>query len=176
MPEVSRSDVARDLSPPAVAPEFDLPELPERASPASNPALNGLGEAVGRRVGTAVAGVRRLPQQIDKLRSKIHLVDRQSSTMKTAAELRDAAGQRISEFTDQAGQYTHEVADRANRRMDELKQRLQWRVDELRRSARRWMADAQHWETERPLQVIAGCAAAAFLLGVALRVRRSYRD
>src|ERR1700751_1918604 len=86
MAEASRTDVAgsnihysmeaREDYQTMVEPRLDLPELPEAASIASNPALNRSAEVVGRGVGNAVAGVRRLPQQFEKLRSRIYVVPR----------------------------------------------------------------------------------------------------
>lgn len=196
MAETSRPNVAgRNMHNPAgawdpgVPPDarLDEPELPERASPASNPALNRSAEAVGRGVGTAVAGVRRLPQQLDKLRSRIHLVpgreraagamaDIKDSALETAADWRNAAEDTLGELKGRAETYRYEVADRTNRSLEELRHRTQWRIVELRRTARQWLVIARHWESEQPLQVIGSCVAAAFVAGVALRVWRSNHD
>lgn len=193
MAEASRPNVAgRNMHNPAGArdPEvlpgtrLDPPELPERASPASNPALNRSAQAVGRGVGTAVAGVRRLPQQLDKLRSRIHLVpgresaagamaDIKDSALETAADWRNAAEDTLGEFKDRAESYSYQVADRTNRSLEELRRRTEWRIAKLRRTARQWLVIARHWESEQPLRVIGCCAAAAFVAGVALRIWRS---
>ncbi len=193
MAEASRPNVAgRNMHNPAGArdPEvlpgtrLDPPELPERATPASNPALNRSAEAVGRGVGTAVAGVRRLPQQLDKLRSRIHLVpgresaagamaDIKDSALETAADWRNAAEDTLGEFKDRAESYSYQVADRTNRSLEELRRRTEWRIVALRRTARQWLVIARHWESEQPLRVIGSCAAAAFVAGVALRIWRS---
>jgi|SRR5579871_1122594 len=160
------------------------PELPETASPASNPALNRSAEAVGRSVGTAIAEARRLPQRIEKLRSRIHLVPQREmmreplqnltdSAIETAAQWRDAAEDTLDELKDRAGSYTHEVAERTTRGWGELQRRIDVRTVELRRSARRWVSATRNWQRERPLQVIGVCAAAAFAAGVALRIWRS---
>jgi len=196
MGEASRPNVAgRTMHNPAGARDHELPfdarldrpELPEQASPATNPALNRSAEAVGRGVGTAVAGVRRLPQQLDKLRSRIHLVparksagatiaDIKDSALETAADWRNAAEDTIGEWKDRAESYTYEVADQTNRRLEELRRGTEWRIVELRRAVRHWLVMARHWESERPLQVIGSCAAVAFVAGVALRIWRSNRD
>ncbi|HZP24186.1 MAG TPA: hypothetical protein VFB04_12105 [Terriglobales bacterium] len=160
------------------------PELPQTASPANNPALNRSAEALGRGMGVAVAEARRLPQRIDKLRSRIHLVpqrqavrepllDLTDSAIETAAQWRDAAEDTLEELRDRAGSYTHEMADRTNRSWGELQHHLDLRTVQLRRSARRWLMTTRQWQRERPLQVIGVCAAAAFAAGVALRIWRS---
>jgi len=191
MAKASRPNVAGHNMPnPAGAGDSDVlhdPELPQRTSRASNPALNRSAQAVGRGVGTAVAGVRRLPQQLDKLRSRIHLVpgresaagamaDIKDSALETAADWRNAAEDTLGELKDRAETYSYEVVDRTNRRLEELRRRTEWRIVELRRTARQWLVIARHWESERPLQVIGSCAAAALVAGVALRVWRSNRD
>ncbi len=186
MPEASRTEVpSRDVKYPTGAPEaqdlsskavqLDLPELPKSAAPATNPALNRSAEALGRGVGTAVAGVRRLPQQLDKLRSRIHLVPRhemseiRESAFETAADWRDAAEDSIEEWKNRTELYTRDVADRTNRRLGVLQRRMETRIVEMRRTVRKWAS-------EQPLQVIASCAAAGFVAGVALRIWRSNND
>jgi ElaB/YqjD/DUF883 family membrane-anchored ribosome-binding protein len=157
-----------------------LPELPERGTPANNPALTRSAEAVGRSVGTAVAGVRELPRHIDKLRSRLQVVGRKGSSpafmRDTVDELRAAAENKASELKDQVESYTYGAANRASSRLAELRQRAQWRINLLRVSTRRWIGEARHWEYERPFRVIAISAAAAFTLGVALRIWRSNSD
>jgi len=197
MAEASRNDAAgRDIQyppgtrgehGPAGEPRLDLPELPETATPANKPVLNRSAEAVGRGVGSAVAGVRRLPKQFDKLRSRIHLVpSRQGSpgaaeeirdaAVEAAAEWRDAAEDTVSELTHRVRKYTHDASESANRRWDDLQRRAEWRISELRRDARKWVATAGRWPSERPLYVIGACAAISFAAGVAIRIWRSNRD
>ena len=187
MAEASRSDaVKRDInyppgtregSGPAEQPRLEVPELPQSASPASNPALNRSAEMVGRGVGTAVASVRRLPQQFGKLRSRIHLVPRggaaaeeiRDAAIEAAAEWRDAAEDTVSELTHRVKRYTHEASEEADRRWSVFRRQAEWRIRLLRRDVRRW-------QSERPELVIAVCAAAAFAAGVALRIWRSNHD
>jgi ElaB/YqjD/DUF883 family membrane-anchored ribosome-binding protein len=164
-------------------PRLDLPELPEVATPASSPALNRSAEVVGRSMGNAVAGVRRLPQQFDKLRSRIHVVPRRPTGRQPAediqevvADWRDAAEDTVSELTHRVKNYTNEVSDTAHRGWADFRRQVGCRISVLRRDARRQLAAVRHWESERPLQVIAGCAAAGFVTGVALRIWRSNRD
>lgn len=160
-------------------------ELRESASPASNPALNRSAEVVGLGVGTAVAGVRRLPQQLDKLRSRIHLVP--SGSGAAAQEIRDAAvdaavawqnaaEDTVSELTHRVEKYTYEASEGANRRRYYLRRQIEWRIGALQQQARQCLATARRWGSERPGLVIGACAAAAFAAGVALRVWRSNHD
>jgi len=197
MAEPSRADAARrDVKYPTGAPEssypeapvdrLNLPELPESASLATNPTLNRSAEAVGRRVGTAVAGVRRLPQQLERLRSRIHLVpkaeraeeaisDIKDSAVEAAADWRDAAEDSVAELKDRAQIYSYEITERTNRRLEDLRRRAEWRLDVLRRGARAWLEAARQWEMDQPLQLVRGCLAAGFVAGVALRIWRSSR-
>ncbi len=183
MPEASRTgSPKRDVKYPSADPEgrdvssktapLDLPGLPESASPASNPALNRSAEALGRGMGTAVAGVRRLPRQLDKLRSRIHVVPRhdmseiRESALEAAADWRDAAEDSIAEWKNRAELYAQDVAGHTNRRLEVLQRRMAANIATIRRKARRW-------EWDQPLKVIATCAAAGFVAGVALRIWRS---
>jgi ElaB/YqjD/DUF883 family membrane-anchored ribosome-binding protein len=160
----------------------NLPELP---APASNPAWNRSAEAVGRSVGTAVSEVRRLPRRLDDLRSRIHLVSlsagesahgiRNSAEAK-AAELRDAAELGLLELADKAAVYTSEMGWRASSRLDHLRREARWRLEAVRTIARHRVTDVRRWQPERPLQVIAVSASAAFAVGVLLRIWRSNRD
>jgi ElaB/YqjD/DUF883 family membrane-anchored ribosome-binding protein len=156
------------------------------ASPASSPALNRSAAAVGRGVGTAVAGVRRLPHQFDKLRSHIHLVPRREaaaavsemydSACEAAADWRDAAEETAVELKARAETYTHEASERSNRMVEDLRRRIEMRTDTLRRGTRAWVETARQWEAHQPLKFVAGCAMLTFAAGVALRVWRSSHD
>jgi ElaB/YqjD/DUF883 family membrane-anchored ribosome-binding protein len=162
------------------------PELHELASAASSPALNRSAEAVGRGVGTAVAGVRRLPQQFDKLRSRIHLVSRREtaaavseicdSAWEAAADWRDAAEETAAELKARAETYTHEASARSNRTIEQLRRRMGMQIDALRRGSRAWVETARQWEAQQPLKFVAGCALVAFAAGAALRIWRSSHE
>jgi hypothetical protein len=196
MTKVSRNDAAErsphqatetpDLRDVAGAPPLDPPELRQVARPANNPALNRSAEVVGRGVGTAVAGVRRLPQQFDKLRSRIHLVpgpeaaaavsEIYDSALEAAADWRDAAEETAVELKARAETYTWEATEHSHRRLEHLRRQTEWRIDELRRGTRAWLETARQWEAQKPLKFIAGCAMIAFAAGVALRIWRSGHD
>ncbi|HUI83609.1 MAG TPA: hypothetical protein VL240_05265 [Candidatus Binatia bacterium] len=161
-----------------------LPELPVRASASRNSRapLNRSAEAVGRSVGTAVAGVRRFPRQIGRLRSRIHLVTEESgaaatsirdSAMEKAAQWRRAAESGASELAGTAEQYRAAVGERATEKLQQLRQQIAGKVEGLRSTARRRIADARHWRLEQPLRVLAVCAGVAVVAGAALRVWRS---
>src|SRR6185312_10776749 len=69
------------------------PELPETSAVrASNAQLNRSAEAVGRRVGNAVAGVRSIPQQVARLRARIHVEDRDPEPDRNSASVAEVAG------------------------------------------------------------------------------------
>ena len=159
-----------------------LPELP---APASNPAWNRSAEAVGRSVGTAVSEVRRLPRRLDDLKSRIHLVGRESgvsahdirnSAEAKAAELRDAAELGLLELADKAAVYTSEIGWRAGNRLDHLRREARWKLEAVRTIVRNRAGDVRRWKPERPLQVIVVSVSAAFAVGVLMRIWRSNRD
>ena len=189
MAEVWRTSAETPESSTNVTPTEDaavaayLPEqLPELPAPASNPAWNRSAEAVGRGMGTAVNEVRRLPRRLDDLRSRIHLVARESahdvrnSAEATATELRDAAELGLLELADKAAVYTSEMGWRAGNRLDHLRREARWKLEAVRAIVRYRAANVRRWRPERPLQVIVVSASAALALGVLLRVWRSNRD
>jgi hypothetical protein len=174
---------------PAESQREDLPALPATATTsrayAVNPALNRSAEAVGRSVGTAVAEVRRLPRQLGRLKSRIHLVgesasaaaeDLRSSAEEKAAGLRDAAEVGLLELADKASLYTSEMGGRASERIESLRREAWWKLAAVRTIVRHRAAELRRWEPERPLQVIVVSASAAFALGVMLRIWRSSND
>lgn len=161
------------------------PALPETAQPANSPALNRSAEAIGRGVGTAVSGVRQIPRQFDRLRSRIYLVsdntaasmaDLRDSAEARATEWRDAAEMGLLELADKASVYTSTIRGRANGRLREFRRHAGHRLGALRHNAQQRLEDAGDWRPQRPLQVIAASAGAAFVVGVMLRVWRSSHD
>jgi len=195
MAEVSRDDAVKrnpqhsaetpDLKNPAGEPPLTPAELAE-PSQASSPALNRSAEVVGKGVGTAVAGVRRLPQQFDKLRSRIHLVPRREaaatvseiydSAMEAAADWRDAAEETAAELKARAETYTREATERSNQTMEHLRRQAGMGIDALRRGTRAWLETARQWEAQEPLKFVAGCAMIAFAAGAVLRIWRSSHE
>jgi ElaB/YqjD/DUF883 family membrane-anchored ribosome-binding protein len=159
-----------------------LPPGDSESRSAGNATLNRSAEMVGRSVGTAVAGIRSLPDQFDRLRSRIHLVKKNAgesaaelrdSAEAKAAEWRDAAEVGLLELADKAAAYTETIRSRADSRMEEVRRNAWYRLNEIRRTTRLRMVQAREWKPERPLQVIMICAGAAFALGAILRIWRS---
>ena len=167
-----------------IEPLFELPETSAVAAPgrSSNAQLNRSAEAVGRGVGNAVAGVKRLPRQFDRLRSRIHLVSPDTSaeasvrTSEVIGEWRDAVESGASELSAAATRYRSVFADRGSQRMRDLKWRAERRLFALRRDLRHRMDKVRRMASEEPMRFIVGCAGAGFAIGVALRVWRSNHE
>jgi hypothetical protein len=165
-----------------------LPELPEtsvvaNSGRASNAHLNRSAEAVGRTVGNAVAGVKSIPQQFDRLRSRIHLVDRypepegySTSLAEVAEDWRDAVEDSVSEMSEAANRYRVEFLDRACERLVAFRHYSERGYFTLRRDLNHRLEKVGRVSREEPKQFIAICAVAAFALGVAMRVRRSNHE
>ncbi len=164
----------------------NLPKLPETSevSPPGrtmNASLNRSAEAVGRGMGNAVAGVRGLPQQFERLRSKIHVVRRsdgdvpelKGSAADVVGDWRDAAESGVSELKHTAQRYRSQIAERASQRLGDLRVRGLRNYFALRRAAQHRVEKLGRLQREEPLQMIAVYAAAAFVAGIALRVWRS---
>ncbi len=148
--------------------------LPEHS--ATTPALSRSAEAVGRGVGTAVAGVRQLKSRLQVVggregRGGVAAV--KDAAANKAAELREAAETRVSELTNTASAYGVELTEAASNRLQELRSNLSRKVSDVRTTARVRLAQAREWQPEQPLRVILTVAAAAFALGVVLRLWRS---
>ena len=188
MPEVVRADTPpRDVQyPPDFTHTSDVSDVNGRRQPASpvssvNPALNRSAEAVGRRLGTAVAEVRRLPRQ---LRSRIQLA-RENAASKVAelrgaaetkaASLRDAAEVGLLELADKAAVYTSAAGTRRASRMQRLRRVAMCRLDSLRHQLRRGVSGVGAWQPEDPLRVLLVGASAGFAVGVILRIWRGSR-
>lgn len=165
-----------------------LPELPETsvvAAPgrSSNAQLNRSAEALGRGMGNAVAGVKNLPRQFDRLRSRIHLVRPEppcgslvGAGSDVAGDWRDVVESGASEAVRTARRYRSVIADRASQRLQELRWRAERRLYALQRDLRHRADKVRRTSSEAPLQFIAGCAGAAFVVGVTLRIWRSNHD
>ena len=192
MAEVVRADTPpRDVQyPPDFTPISDVSNesrLREstgaaRTATAVSPALNRSAEVVGRGLGTAVAEVRRFPQQ---LRSRLHVVgenaasraaELRSAAETKAASLRDAAEIGLLELADKAALYTSATGTRRGNRLQRLRRVALCRLDALRHDVRRGMAGVRAWEPDDPLRVLLVGASAGFALGVILRVWRGSRD
>lgn len=156
------------------AERLQQPELPEYATAktrAVSPQLNRSAEKVGRSVGTAVAGVKNLPERV---RSRLHIVGREGGS------LRDTAAQTVEDWRDEAEHRVLELSEDADRYSRHLQNKFRMRLWQLRRRAFQLRFTAQHrFEVARrdqPLRLIGACAGAAFALGIALRIWRSNSD
>ena len=151
---------------------------PERSI---NPQLNWSAEALGRGMGNAVASVKSLPLQFERLRSKIHLVHSENDSLLTSSgevvgEWRDAVESSVAEAAETAIKYRSVLAEVASRRMQELRWRGERRYFAVRRDLHYRLDKLRRLSSEEPLQFIAGCAGAAFVLGLALRIWRSSHE
>ena len=148
------------------------PELPVSAAGTperpSNPQLIRSAEALGRGVGSAVAGVKSLQQQFDRLRSKIHLVNATDASQQLTRSAAEAA--------ETAGKYQSIMSEVASRQIQELRRRGERSYFALRRDMRHRLDKIRRLSFEEPLRFVAGCAGAALVLGVALRVWRSNHE
>lgn len=165
-----------------------LPELPETSAVAapgrtSNAQLNRSAEAVGRGMGNAVAGMKSLPRQFDRLRSRIHLVSpgtasgyRSSTASEVAGEWRDAVEGGASQLSATAARYRSLIANRGSLRTQELRRRAERRLFALRRDLRHRGDKVRRMAYEQPVQFIVGCAGIGFAIGMALRIWRSNHE
>jgi ElaB/YqjD/DUF883 family membrane-anchored ribosome-binding protein len=220
MADLSRSDIPNEFTtdpgetqlpePAAAGAEVALPgtpgdhRLPEAASPAINPRLNRSAAAIGHGVGTAVAGMRNLPRQLDEARARLFLVGGRAqknaralgsdlvdgaahraqwfreSAVETASELRGAAATRLHEFGDAATSRASELAAMANELWLRFQKVTARNLDDAQWRARRRTSDlvsrVRQFAEDEPARFLMRTAGVAFVLGIALRIWRSNRD
>ena len=166
---------------------------PERELPEAGSRLNRTAEQVGRTLGKMVSQARRAPESA---RRRLHLVrDRaQAAGMKasnSASSLTDTAQQRVRAIAEEGqrrgaqlldaaearGRVLLDKADALAARANQVKQQVEDRSREFRQAARlraqQARIKAQRVVSERPLHVLGGVAAAAFITGISLRIVRS---
>ena len=106
-------------------------------------------------------------------RAQSRLREFTATAQQLAEDLMDLAEERGRLFLDKADELGQQVCDRTS----ELKQELDERTRELRVNARMRVEDVkfrgERVVRERPLHVLGGIAAAAFILGVSLQIVRS---
>jgi hypothetical protein len=120
-----------------------------------------------------------LPQQFDRLRSRIHLVGvpgPERDFEELAGDWRDAVESSVSEMTETAKRYRAEFLGRANLRLYNLKHQGERHYYSLRRNLRHRLDKGRRLSSEQPLQFLAVCVGTAFALGVALRIWRSNHE
>ena len=135
---------------------------PDRTLPPGNTGdarLNEAAEQIGATVGRAVRTVKELPDQLGSLKDRFTVIRGrgQAATTEKARELTDAATEQARELKDAASERARELRRAAGEQIQKTRRRIAGIVDEY------------------PLQVIAGAAGIAFLLGITLRVWRSNR-
>lgn len=91
-------------------------------------------------------------------------------------EWRDALESGVAQAAGTARTYRSIMAELANRQMLELRRRSERRYFALRRDLHHRLDKISRLSSEEPLHFIAGCAGAAFVLGVVLRVWRSNHE
>lgn len=169
---------------PTTEPLSELPKATKVEAPelSGNPHLNRSAQALGRGMGNAVAGVKNLPRQFDRLRSSIHLVrdtdasEYLTSSGEVAGKWRDAVESGVAEAAETARKYQSIMSEAASRQVQELRNRSVRRYFAARRNLRHRLEKISRLSFEEPLRFVAGCAGAAFMLGVALRVWRSNHE
>lgn len=178
------------IIPEGINPERQLPEAGSRR-------LNRTAEQIGGTLGKVVSQVQRAPESA---RRRLHLVrDRAqeagTNASSSASTLADTAQQRVRAVTEKAQQRGAELLDAAEvrgrvlldkanavgrdvaARAKQVKQQVEDHSREFHQAARLRVQEArikaQRVVSERPLHVLGGIAAAAFITGVSLRIVRS---
>ena len=148
-------------------PEIDTLE-PERELPAAtartNPRLNDAAEAIGGALGSATRQVQNVRDRFTVIRGGATTEQLKQSAQEKVEEIRGRASAAVEQARIQVTAKLQEARSTASRMARNATERA--RVVRLR-TAR--LAD------ERPLAVLAGIGAAAFLLGIFLRAGRGQR-
>jgi ElaB/YqjD/DUF883 family membrane-anchored ribosome-binding protein len=132
-------------------------------------------DAVGQISSSAASLAGNAQQRTEALLDLVQsrLLEFTEMTQQRAEELMEVAEKRGRIFLDRADELGQQICERTG----ELKQELDERTRELRMNARMRVEDAKYRTErvvrERPLHVLGGIAAAAFILGVSLRIVRS---
>jgi ElaB/YqjD/DUF883 family membrane-anchored ribosome-binding protein len=173
MAEARRTEQMLEPDQPALDPERELPPATTR----TNPALNEAAEAIGG----ALGGVTR---QVQKARDRFQVIRgggvqgglSASEQLKHGAqEKMQAAQEKVGEIRKRAGTAVEQARIQAEIKLEEARAKASRMAREARERARVMRQRAAHLTAERPLAVLAGIGAAAFLLGIFLRVGRGKR-
>ena len=139
--------------------ERSMPPLPELIKVVDHsPALEQRARQAGSALGKAVAALRNMQEKLRERRGE-----------SAGDKIRVIAGRgraRAQEIGETAASRAQEWGEIARERSQELKRRAQAQWD-------RAQAKARSTAQEKPVQVALGAAAAGFLLGMALRIRRA---
>ena len=173
MAEARRTEQMLAPDQPALDPERELPPATTR----TNPALNEAAEAIGG----ALGGVTR---QVQKARDRFQVIRgggvqgglSASEQLKHGAqEKMQAAQEKVGEIRKRAGTAVEQARIQAEIKLEEARAKASRMAREARERARVMRQRAAHLTAERPLAVLAGIGAAAFLLGIFLRAGRGKR-
>ncbi len=180
--------MADPLHPPQTAHLDPERELPERATPSSlghiphdtldvepnrsNPRLNSAAESVGRALGTAVSGVRSVPDKMQEAKQRFIVIrGRKGEVTESAKErlenIAEEARRAGEDFAAKARERGEEVLERAREAGENLKEQAQVRLLQARTRVKQLSHDY-------PLHFVAGAAVFGALLGVVLRVWRDH--
>jgi len=148
-----------DPNQPSPGAERSVPPLPELIKVVDHsPALEQRARAAGSALGKAVAALRNVQEKL-----------RERTGESGSDKIRDIAGRgraRAQDIGETAASWAQEWAAIIRERSQELKRQAQEQWD-------RAQAKARSTAQENPVQVALGAGAAGFLLGMALRIRRS---
>jgi len=140
----------------------------DRAQEIANDAVGQISSSA-----SSLAGNAQQHAQVLADRAQFRLRELSEMAQQRAEEWMDLAEERGRLLLDKADELGQQVCERTS----ELKQELDQRTRELRMNARLRVEDAkfraERVVRERPLHVLGGIAAAAFILGVSLRIVRS---
>lgn len=173
MAEARRTEQMLAPDQPALDPERELPPATTR----TNPALNEAAEAIGG----ALGGVTR---QVQKARDRFQVIRgggvqsglSASEQLKHGAqEKMQAAQEKVGEIRKRAGTAVEQAGIQAAATLGEARATASRMARDARERARVMRQLAARLTAERPLAVLGGIGAAAFLLGIFLRVGRGKR-
>lgn len=169
MAETRRTEQTLPPDLPAVDPERELPAAPPR----SNPRLNEAAEAIGGALGSATRQVQNVRERFTVIRGGAP-----GAPSKTE-QLKQTAQQKVEDMKERAASAMEQARVQATATLEDARVTASRVVRNARESAaerarmvRFRVARLTH---DRPLAVIGGIGAAAFLAGVFLRVGRGKR-
>ena len=177
MAETRRTEPTFAPDQPALDPERELPP----ATTQTNPRLNEAAEAIGGALGSATRQVQNVRDRFTVIRGG-GVQGGPSATeqiRQTAQEKMQTAQEKVAELRERAGTAVEQARIQATAKLEEARATASRMAREARgmatERARMVRQRAARLTEERPLAVLAGIAAAAFLLGIFLRVGRGKR-
>ncbi|HLK34508.1 MAG TPA: hypothetical protein VKT29_15540 [Terriglobales bacterium] len=176
MAETRRFEQALPPDIPDVDPERELPP----AQRPSNARLNETAEAIGGALGSAARQVQNARDRLTVIRGGAQGGRSTGEQITEKAEqIKNTAQTKAEEVGQRARSALHEARIQAAARIEDARQATSRLAQEARQSAsqrvRLVRARAARLADERPVQVVLGIGAAAFLLGIILRVGRGKR-